>query len=104
MLLYYWYCSALIWGIPYSSSPLPVYHLRVLLLLKCGAFALGALQLRTGYPPPASYSNGMGRHTFVFMRSVSVPASLAFHVFTAVPFLYEMRQLLDWSCTATTLT
>ena len=30
-------------------------HLRLLLLLKCASFALGALQLRSGYPPPASY-------------------------------------------------
>jgi hypothetical protein len=27
----------------------------MLLLLKCASFALGALQLRSGYPPPASY-------------------------------------------------
>lgn len=24
-------------------------------------------------------------------------------VFAAVPFLYELRELLDWSCTPTTL-
>ena len=25
-------------------------------------------------------------------------------VFSAIPFLYELRELLDWSCTATCLT
>lgn len=74
------------------------------MLLKCLAFAFGSLQLRSGFPPPASYSNGMGRHTFVFMRSLTIPSSLAFHIFMAIPFLYEIRQILDWSCTATTLT
>lgn len=29
--------------------------LRLLLLLKCASFALGALQLRSGYPPAASF-------------------------------------------------
>jgi len=117
MALFFWYCSSLVWASPdyYSADPIftfagsdsfgvPRDHLRILLALKSASFALSALQLRTGYPPPASYANGMGRHTFVFMRSVSLPASLAFHAFTAVPFLYEMRQLLDWACTATTLT
>ncbi len=128
MALFFWYCSSLVWDPPdyYSYYPSTSggssssggsgssgvdsfgvprdQHLRILLALKSASFALSALQLRTGYPPPASYANGMGRHTFVFMRSVSWPASLAFHAFTAVPFLYEMRQLLDWACTATTLT
>ena len=128
MIVFFWYCSSLVWNDPFSSSSYSGHAhgtattsdgsgdnrgstttkshdlLRILLFIKLLSFALSALQLRTGYPPPASYANGMGRHTFVFMRSVSVPASLAFHVFTAVPFLYEMRQLLDWACTATTLT
>ena len=56
-------------------------HLRTLLLLKCVSFALGALQLRSGYPPPASFSNGMGRHTFWFMRHVSTPHAVAFQAF-----------------------
>lgn len=104
MTLFFWYCSTLVWSPADPAAHTPRDHLRVLLALKAASFALSALQLRTGYPPPASYANGMGRHTFVFMRSVSVPSSLAFHAFAAVPFLYEMRQLLDWSCTATTLT
>jgi piezo-type mechanosensitive ion channel component 1/2 len=78
-------------------------HLRALMAAKTGSFALSAAQLRCGYPPPASYTNGMGRQTFVFMRSVTMASAVAFHAFAAVPFLYELRQLLDWSCTPTTL-
>lgn len=48
--------------------------------------------------------NGMGRHTFVFMRRINIYSSAAFQVFVALPFVYELRQLLDWSCTPTTLT
>lgn len=96
------YCSFLAWS-PSRGAP-HSWLLSGFLAIKCASFALSALQIRSGYPPPASYVNGMGRHTFVFMRSLSVPSSAAFHVFTAIPFLYEMRQLLDWACTPTTLT
>jgi hypothetical protein len=79
-------------------------HLRLLLALKCGAFALGAAQLRCGYPPRADASNGMGRHTFWFMRRVSTPRAIAFNAFLALPFVYELRQLLDYATTPSTLT
>eukprot|EP00887_Chlorella_sp_A99_P004668 scaffold4.g4668.t1 len=101
LALYFWYCLSLFWS-PMASAAARA-HLRVLLLLKSPAFALSALQLRTGYPPPASYGNGMGRHTFVFMRQVSTLSAICFQVFMALPFLYELRQLLDWACTPTTL-
>ncbi|PRW58918.1 piezo-type mechanosensitive ion channel-like protein isoform X1 [Chlorella sorokiniana] len=77
--------------------------LRYVLALKCGSFALGALQLRSGYPPAAA-SSGMGRQTFWFMRHVNSTRAIAFQVFLALPFVYELRLLLDWTCTATTLT
>jgi piezo-type mechanosensitive ion channel component 1/2 len=38
------------------------------------------------------------------MRHVNMLGWLGFQIFCAVPFLYELRALLDWSCTATTLT
>lgn len=47
---------------------------------------------------------GRGRHAFVFARHVNNFGTMAFHVFQAIPFLYELRELLDWSCTATSLT
>jgi hypothetical protein len=49
-------------------------------------------------------SNGMGRHTFWFMRRVNTARAVAFNVFLALPFVYELRQLLDWALTPTTLT
>lgn len=101
MALLFSYCSFLAWS---PRGPSQSWLIAVFLAIKAASFALSALQLRSGYPPPASYVNGMGRHTFVFMRSISVPSSIAFHIFTAIPFLYEMRQLLDWACTPTTLT
>lgn len=40
----------------------------------------------------------------MFARHVNNFGTMAFHVFQAIPFLYELRELLDWSCTATSLT
>lgn len=46
---------------------------------------------------------GRGRHSFVFSRSTEQLSWLGFQIFCSVPFLYELRQILDWSCTPTTL-
>ena len=40
----------------------------------------------------------------VFFRQINMLGSIGYSIFAAVPFLYELRALLDWSCTATTLT
>lgn len=47
---------------------------------------------------------GRGRHAFMFMRHTNMFGWLGMQVFNAVPFIYELRALLDWSCTPTTLT
>ena len=38
------------------------------------------------------------------MRQVNMLGFIGYSIFAVVPFLYELRALLDWSCTATTLT
>ncbi|KAK9858804.1 hypothetical protein WJX84_000839, partial [Apatococcus fuscideae] len=77
--------------------------LRIILVLKSLSFAFSALQLRHGYPPPASYRGGQGRHAFVFMRHCNMLGWLGLKIFAAIPFLYELRAILDWACTPTTL-
>ena len=39
----------------------------------------------------------------MFSRSTGQLSWLGFQTFCSVPFLYELRQILDWSCTPTTL-
>lgn len=46
---------------------------------------------------------GRGRHSYVFTRSTGMLSWLGFQIFAAVPFVYELREILDWSATATTL-
>lgn len=57
----------------WSPTTLPGarWYLSMLCALRCVSFALNALQLRSGYPPPASYRAGRGRHSIAFMRGVS---------------------------------
>ncbi|CAL8464921.1 g4456 [Coccomyxa elongata] len=102
MALFYWYTMVLFWS-PATSTTAKL-HLRILMAIKSLSFTFSALQLRNGYPPPASYRGGRGRHAFVFARHINNFGTMAFHVFQAIPFLFELRELLDWSCTATTLT
>ena len=44
-----------------------------------------------------------GRHAFIFMRHVNTWGYLGLQVFCGLPFMYELRAVLDWSCTPTTL-
>jgi hypothetical protein len=53
MVLFYWYCLTLFWSVHTGDTAKT--HLRVILLLKSITFAFSALQLRSGYPSPASY-------------------------------------------------
>ena len=50
----YWYCLALYWS-PSQGSGTARAHLRAFAALKSLSFVFSALQLRSGYPPPASY-------------------------------------------------
>jgi hypothetical protein len=50
----YWYCLSLFWA-PLEVSGAARGYLRVFAALKSLVFVFSALQLRSGYPPPASY-------------------------------------------------
>ncbi|KAA6417866.1 MAG: hypothetical protein FRX49_12164, partial [Trebouxia sp. A1-2] len=101
MALFYYYTFSLFWS-PFSSSSARN-QLRLLMLMKTASFALSALQLRSGYPPRASFRGAGGRHAFIFMRYVNTWGYLGLQVFCGLPFIYELRAVLDWSCTPTTL-
>jgi hypothetical protein len=51
----------------------------------------------------APSAGGRGRQAFFFHRRHDLWHLFGFQVFSAIPFLYELRALLDWTCTATTL-
>ena len=53
MVLFYWYTMTLFWS-P-ATGGVAKTHLRVLIAIKSLYFTFSAMQLRNGYPPPASY-------------------------------------------------
>ena len=53
MGLFFWYSLGLFWS-P-ATGAVAKAHLRVLMAAKSLSFVFAALQLRNGFPPPASY-------------------------------------------------
>ena len=70
--------------------------LRVFFMLKSMSFALNARQIRSGYRQEGAGANRLpGRSDFITF--------LGFQVYLSVPFMYELRVLLDYACTDSSL-
>lgn len=68
-------------------------------ILKCLYFFFSGLQIRDGYPSSLSTNR-------VFQSDMKNPGYLDmtfFSLYRAIPFVYELRTLLDWTITPTTL-
>ncbi|XP_020597210.1 piezo-type mechanosensitive ion channel homolog isoform X2 [Phalaenopsis equestris] len=74
------------------------FALRAIYLTKAVSLALQAVQIRCGIP------NKSTLHRQFLTRKVSQIKYLGFRLYRALPFLYELRCGLDWSCTTTSLT
>ncbi|KAK9292746.1 hypothetical protein L1049_020726 [Liquidambar formosana] len=72
--------------------------LRAIYLTKAISLALQAIQIRYGIP------NKSTLYRQFLTSSVSQINFLGFRLYRALPFLYELRCVLDWSCTTTSLT
>lgn len=71
--------------------------LRVFFLIKCLSFATSARQLRCGFPVVLNESlRWLKRRNEEF-------ASILFGIYYSIPFLYELKVLLDFACTASSL-
>lgn len=75
----------------HQNTPIIVWY-----LFNVAYFWLSAAQIRSQYPLSV-LRNIMTAHC-------NTVWSLLFSIYLAIPFLFEMRSLLDWTCTATTLT
>lgn len=69
--------------------------LITLYLLKVAYFWVSSLQIRAGYPQSSNRN--------FFMKDHSTISYYSYTIYKAIPFLDELRQLLDWTCTTTTL-
>jgi len=86
------------WSMEPSEQHAGVFALRAIYLTKAISLALQAVQIRYGIP-----NRGTLYQQFL-TRSVSRVYYLAFRLYRALPFLHELRCVLDWSCTTTSLT
>ncbi len=71
-------CMRLYWS-PASGHTAHT-HLRVFMLLKSISFVLNALQLRSGFPPRASFDGG-GRQRFFFYAKPDALHQIGFVIF-----------------------
>ncbi|KAK9732624.1 hypothetical protein RND81_04G011100 [Saponaria officinalis] len=86
------------WSTEPSKQHSGRFALRSIYLMKAISLALQAVQIRYGIPNRGTLyqqflTSGVSRINF-----------LAFRVYRALPFLHELRCVLDWSCTTTSLT
>lgn len=72
--------------------------LRAIFLTKAISLALQAAQIRYGIPRESTL------YRQFLTASISQLNFLGFRMYRALPFLYELRCVLDWSCASTSLT
>lgn len=86
------------WCVEPSHQPAGGFALRAIYLTKAISLALQALQIRYGIPHKSTLYR-----QFLTSRASQINY-LCFRLYRALPFLYELRCVLDWSCTTTSLT
>lgn len=86
------------WDMGTSQQNTAGLALRAIYLTKAVSFALQAMQIRYGVPHQSTL------YRQFLTSEVSRVNFLGYRVYRALPFLYELRCVLDWSCTTTSLT
>ncbi|KAK8542359.1 hypothetical protein V6N12_014957 [Hibiscus sabdariffa] len=86
------------WKMEPSDRHAGKFALRAIYLMKLISLALQAIQIRFGIP----HESNLYRQFLT--SSISQTNYLGFRIYRALPFLYELRCVLDWSCTTTSLT
>ncbi|MBA0602693.1 hypothetical protein Gorai_002864 [Gossypium raimondii] len=86
------------WQMEPSDKHAGKFALRAIYLTKLISLALQAIQIRFGIP------NESNLYRQFLTSSISQTNFLGFRIYRALPFLYELRCVLDWSCTTTSLT
>uniref|UniRef100_I1NNA4 Piezo non-specific cation channel R-Ras-binding domain-containing protein n=1 Tax=Oryza glaberrima TaxID=4538 RepID=I1NNA4_ORYGL len=86
------------WGMELVHRNVGGFVLRAIYLTKSISLALQALQIRCGIP------NKSNLYRQFLTSKVTQVNYFGFRLYRALPFLYELRCVLDWSCTTTSLT
>ncbi|KAI3678969.1 hypothetical protein L6452_38273 [Arctium lappa] len=86
------------WSMEPSQHNAAGLALRAIYLTKAVSLTLQAMQIRAGVPHKSTL------YRQFLTSSISRVNYLGCRLYRALPFLYELRCVLDWSCTTTSLT
>ncbi|XP_015570622.2 piezo-type mechanosensitive ion channel homolog [Ricinus communis] len=86
------------WNMELQDRHAARFALRAIYFTKAISLAFQATQIRFGIPHKSTL------YRQFLTSSISQINYLGFRLYRALPFLYELRCVLDWSCTTTSLT
>ncbi|PIA39355.1 hypothetical protein AQUCO_02600068v1 [Aquilegia coerulea] len=98
LVLFTYSVTVYAWNIETSRRQGGGFALRAIYLTKAVSLALQGIQIRYGIPHQSTL------YQQFLTSEVSQVNYLGFRLYRALPFLYELRCVLDWSCTTTSLT
>ncbi|XP_068663316.1 piezo-type mechanosensitive ion channel homolog isoform X1 [Aristolochia californica] len=98
LVLFTYFITEYAWYMEPSHRQAGGLALRAIYLTKAVSLALQALQIRYGIPHKSTL------YRQFLTSKISQINYLGFRLYRALPFLYELRCVLDWSCTTTSLT
>ncbi|KAM4074276.1 hypothetical protein ACB094_10G082400 [Castanea mollissima] len=98
LILFTYSVTEYAWHMDTSQQHAGGLALRAIYLAKAISLALQAIQIRYGIPHQSTL------YRQFLTSEVSRTKYLGYRLYRALPFLYELRCVLDWSCTATSLT
>lgn len=98
LILFTYSVTEYAWQMQSSQESSTGLALRAIYLTKAVSLVLQAIQIRYGIPHKSTL------YRQFLTSQVSRVNYLGYRVYRALPFLYELRCVLDWSCTTTSLT
>lgn len=97
LILFTYSVTQYAWSMDHSQENAAGLALRAIFLTKAISLILQALQIRYGVPHKSTL------YRQFLTSTVSRVDYLGYRLYRALPFLYELRCVLDWSCTTTSL-
>lgn len=98
LILFTYSVTEYAWNMEPSKQHVGGLALRAIFLAKAVSLALQAIQIRYGIPHKSTL------YQQFLTSEVSRINYFGYKLYRALPFLYELRCVLDWSCTSTSLT
>ncbi|XP_057964043.1 piezo-type mechanosensitive ion channel homolog isoform X2 [Malania oleifera] len=98
LILFTYYVTEYAWHMQPSHLQAAGLALRAIYITKAVSLALQAIQIRYGIPHKSTL------YQQFLTSEVSRINYLGYRLYRSLPFLYELRCVLDWSCTTTSLT